>query len=219
MAPEWPPRHTWETNNRLYLEQRVRECRLDSAGEGQSSVPGVKPATSSYRVCHLKCNPTTTAHCVQKWNRKSVHPNVSLQNSAMILYSKSSWLLGRRCRQVRKICANANMVHSWAERVFTLQHYLESKSFADVCETFSNAYRDNETPNTRTVQRLLTTCREAFVCDTCSTSDRTAEITAVPISNSASAANGRGCKNSVRPFVPSFSACGCICILIGTPDI
>jgi hypothetical protein len=43
---------------------------------------------------------------------------------------------------VRKICVGANMVHSRAERVFILEHYFASKSFAAVHETFSNAYPD-----------------------------------------------------------------------------
>jgi hypothetical protein len=58
------------------------------------------------------------------------------------------------------------MVCSRVERVFILEHYFASKSFAAVHEEFSNA----------------------------SSSDKTAEITAVPISSSASAATtGYGC--------------------------
>jgi hypothetical protein len=46
-----------------------------------------------------------------------------------------------------------------------------------------------------------------FVCDKRSSSDKTAEITAVPISSSASAAiTGYGCKNSLLPLVLSFCA-------------
>jgi hypothetical protein len=61
--------------------------------------------------------------------------------------SKSTWLLGRCSRQVRKSCADANMVYSRAERVFILEHYFASKSFSAVRETFSNAYPDKEVPN------------------------------------------------------------------------
>jgi hypothetical protein len=36
------------------------------------------------------------------------------------------------------------MVYSRAERVFILEHYFASKSFAAVREEFRNAYRDKE---------------------------------------------------------------------------
>jgi hypothetical protein len=51
------------------------------------------------------------------------------------------------------------MVYSRAERVFILEHYFASKSFAAVRETFSNAYPDREVPNKTTVHRLVTKFR------------------------------------------------------------
>jgi hypothetical protein len=49
--------------------------------------------------------------------------------------------------------------------------------------------------------------QQAFVCDKCSPSDKTTEITAVPISSGASAATtGYGCKHSVLPLFSSFWA-------------
>jgi hypothetical protein len=97
------------------------------------------------------------------------------------------------------------MVYSRAERVFILEHYFASKSFAAVREAFSNAYPDKEVPNKTTIHRLVTKFRDTvFACDKCSSSDK-AEITALPISSSASAATmGYGCKNSILPLVSSF---------------
>jgi hypothetical protein len=87
------------------------------------------------------------------------------------------------------------MVYSQAEHVFILEHYLASKSRAAVHESFSN---DKEIQNKTTMHRLATKFWDTgmFVCDKCSSSDKTAEVTAVPISSSASAATtGYGCKN------------------------
>jgi hypothetical protein len=54
-----------------------------------------------------------------------------------------------------------------------------------------------------------------FVCDNCSSSDKTAEITAVPISSGASAATtGYGCKNSILPLVSSFCAQRGLCVAV-----
>jgi hypothetical protein len=65
-----------------------------------------------------------------------------------------------------KSCTDANMVHSRAERVFILENYFTSKSFADVREAFSNAYPDKEVPNETTVYRLVTKFRDTRnVCD------------------------------------------------------
>jgi hypothetical protein len=65
-------------------------------------------------------------------------------------------LLGRCSRQLRESCAGANTVYSRAERVFILEHYFASKSFAAVREEFSNAYPDKEAPNMTTIHRLET---------------------------------------------------------------
>jgi hypothetical protein len=90
------------------------------------------------------------------------------------------------------------MVYSRAERVSILKQFL-SKSFAAVREAFINAIPDKEVLN-KTVQNVGT--QEVFVCDQCLSSDKTDEITAVHISNSASAvATGYGYKNSIVPLV------------------
>jgi hypothetical protein len=78
----------------------------------------------------------------------------------------------------QKLCS-ANMVYSRAERVFIIEHHFASKSFAAVREAFSNAYPDKEVPNKTTVYRLVTKFRDpGSVCEKCSSSDKTAEITA-----------------------------------------
>jgi hypothetical protein len=76
------------------------------------------------------------------------------------LGSRSLWLLDRCSRQLRKSCANANMVYSRAERVFILEHYFASKSFAAVREAFSNACPDKEVTHKTTVHWLVTTFRD-----------------------------------------------------------
>jgi hypothetical protein len=52
------------------------------------------------------------------------------------------------------------MVYSRAERVFILERYLASKSFAAIREAFSNAYPDKEVPNKTTVHLLVTQFRD-----------------------------------------------------------
>jgi hypothetical protein len=82
-------------------------------------------------------------------------PCKTLQTSLVTLESRSSLLLGRCSRQLRKGCAGANMVYSRAERVFILEHYFASKLYAAVREAFSNAYPDKEVPNKTTIHRLV----------------------------------------------------------------
>jgi hypothetical protein len=54
-----------------------------------------------------------------------------------------------------------------------------------------------------------------FVCDKCSSSDKTAEIMAVPMSSSASAAAmGYGCKSSILPLVLSFFVLRGSCVVV-----
>jgi hypothetical protein len=57
------------------------------------------------------------------------------------------------------------MVYSQAERVFFLEHYFASKSFAAVRESFSIAYPNKEVPNKITIHRLVTTFRETGSVD------------------------------------------------------
>jgi hypothetical protein len=95
---------------------------------------------------------------------------------------KIIWLLGRCARQVRKRYAGTNMVNLWAECVFIHERYFPSKSSAAVRETFSDAYRDREVPAKTSVpeHHLVTNFWGVeSVCDKCSSSDKTAEITAV----------------------------------------
>jgi hypothetical protein len=100
------------------------------------------------------------------------------------------------------------MVYSRAERVYIFEHYLASKSFAALREAFSNVYPDKEVPNkdnTPTGNKISGNGK--CVCDKCSSSDKTAEITAVPISSNASAATtGYGGKKSIFPVVSAFCA-------------
>jgi hypothetical protein len=46
------------------------------------------------------------------------------------------------------------MMYSRAERVFILEHYFASKSFAAVREAFSSAHPDKELPSETTINRL-----------------------------------------------------------------
>jgi hypothetical protein len=84
----------------------------------------------------------------------------------MTLESRSPWLLGRCSRHLREGCASANMVYSRAERMFILEHYFASKSFAAVREAFINAYSDRKVPYKITIHRLVTKFRDTgSVCD------------------------------------------------------
>jgi hypothetical protein len=85
---------------------------------------------------------------------------IYLPTSPVKLESRSPWLIGRCSRQLRKRCAGADMAYSQAERVFILEHYFASKSFAAVREAFSNAYPDKEVPNKATVHWQATTFRD-----------------------------------------------------------
>jgi hypothetical protein len=102
------------------------------------------------------------------------------------------------------------MVYSQAERVIILEYYFTPKSLADFREAYSSAYPDKEVPNKTTIHRLATT-----FWDICLWSKKTAEITAVPIQSSASAATvGYGCKNSILPLVSSFCARRGSCVIV-----
>jgi hypothetical protein len=72
-------------------------------------------------------------------------------------------LLGRCSQQLRKSCAGVNMVYSQAERVFILENYFASKSFAAAREVFNNVYPDKEAPNKTTIHRLVTKCWRMLV--------------------------------------------------------
>jgi hypothetical protein len=57
-------------------------------------------------------------------NKREIRSRPTYPTSAVILESRSLLLLGRCLRQLRKICAGADIVHSNAERVFIFEHYL-----------------------------------------------------------------------------------------------
>jgi hypothetical protein len=86
-----------------------------------------------------------------KGNQKHDHLRVfNSRSSPSTFESRSLLLLGNCFRQLRKSCASANTVHSRAERMFILEHYFVSKSFAVVREAFSSAYPDSEGTNMTT---------------------------------------------------------------------
>jgi hypothetical protein len=69
----------------------------------------------------------------------------TLLTSPATFYSRKSWLLGRCSCHLRKSCAGASTVYSRKKRVFILQHYFASKSFAAVLEEAlrsSNSYTE-----------------------------------------------------------------------------
>jgi hypothetical protein len=100
-----------------------------------------------------------TCTTVQKLNHKQVRPCV-IDYLPVTHESRSPWFLGHCSRQMRKSNAGANMVCSWAERVFVLEHCFASKLFAAVREAFRNAYHDKEVPNKATIHRLVTKFRD-----------------------------------------------------------
>jgi hypothetical protein len=103
-------------------------------------------------------------------------------------------------------------MYTRAERVFILEHYFALKSFDAVREGFINAYPDKEVPNKTTIYRLVTQfwdTESVCLCQVLIGRKKTAEVAAVPISSSATAATtGYGCKNSEFPLVSSFF---CVC--------
>jgi hypothetical protein len=89
--------------------------------------------------------------------------------------------------------------------MFILEHYLASKLIVQFVKHFPEKEVLDNTMVVGWCQNLGT--QEVSVCDKCSSSDKSAQITAVPISSSASAATtGYGCKNSILPLV-SWSCC------------
>jgi hypothetical protein len=98
-----------------------------------------------------------------------------------------TFLLGRCARQLLKSCADARMVYSRTEHVFILEHRFASKSSATVREAFSSANPEKEVPNKATIHRMEKNISERRKC---LSSDKTAEIMAVPIQAS--------CDNGIR---------------------
>jgi hypothetical protein len=138
--------------------------------------------------------------------------------SHLTMESRSPLLLGRCSHHLCKSCTGANMVYSRADRVFIIEHYFASKSSAAVPEAFSNAYSVNEVQNkTKKFHRLIKFRDTESFClwQVLIERKRRGEITAVPISSSASAATmGYGCKNSILPLVSSFCARRGSCVVV-----
>lgn len=65
----------------------------------------------------------------------------------MIVMSRSAFLLGHCSCQLCKSCIGANMVYSWSECVFILNHHFTSKSFAGVHEALSTMCANKEVQN------------------------------------------------------------------------
>jgi hypothetical protein len=85
--------------------------------------------------------------------------------------------------------------------VFIPEHQFASKPSAAIRQAFSNVCPELEVPNKTAIRWLLTTFLYAgSVCrDKRSSRDEAAEITAVPVSSSASTAvTGHSCGTSVR---------------------
>jgi hypothetical protein len=97
-------------------------------------------------VYHSKRSPTTIT--AQKLNEKQVHLNV-IDSPNLTRDTRVKVTLV--ARPLFKSCDGAKMVYSRAERVFILEHYFASRSFASVCVAFSNAYLDKEVPNKTTI--------------------------------------------------------------------
>jgi hypothetical protein len=95
--------------------------------------------------------------------------------------------------------------------VFILEHHFASKSYVAARAGFSSAYPDEEVHNKTTVQPTNRKQRfgkqEVLICDKLLSSNKAAEIKAVPVSSIASVATlGYGCRNRVLPLVYSFRA-------------
>jgi hypothetical protein len=80
--------------------------------------------------------------------------------------------------------------------VFIVEHYFVSKYLATAREALTKAYPGKKVESKTTIHQLVTIWGKWEV-SVCVTSDKTAEITAVPISSIASVATtGYGCKGS-----------------------
>jgi hypothetical protein len=110
----------------------------------------------------LKLNPTTIAYYDTEMESEPGPPRVidspNLPRDTQVKVTLVSRPL--LTPVARKSCAGVNMVYSRAERVFILEHYFASKSFAAVYEAFSKMYPDKEVRNKTTVHRLVTKFRD-----------------------------------------------------------
>jgi hypothetical protein len=110
----------------------------------------------TYRVHHIKWNPTTIMYYSTKIKSHAGPPLCNaLLASPVTLKPRLPLKLSHCSHQLCKSRAGANMVYSREECVFILKYYFVPKSFAAVCEAFSNVYPDKEALN-RTIYQLVT---------------------------------------------------------------
>jgi hypothetical protein len=155
----------------------------------------------------FKKQPDNNHMTVQKWNQKQVHPCViDFLTSSVPLKSRSPWLLNLCSRQMRKCCARANKTHSRTERVFILEHYFASKSFAAVREALSRAYSDKYRIRRNTPNRKDFGTQEITYMSVTSVQWATKQLK-LPLSSSAPIVTMRcNCNNSILPLFSSFCA-------------
>jgi hypothetical protein len=80
---------------------------------------------------------------VQKLNQnRFIPPRNELSQSFLDTQVKVSRVARPLLTPVAHNCVSANVVYSWAERVFILEQYISSKSSASVLEAFSSACSD-----------------------------------------------------------------------------
>jgi hypothetical protein len=113
-------------------------------------------------------------------------------------------LLGRCSRQLRKSGAGENIVYSRAELDFFYRKITSHRNRLLLSVKHLAVHILNKTAH-RLEQHFER--HEVFVCDRCSSSDKTAELTTVQIqSNSSPAKTGCGSENLTFPLVSSFCA-------------
>jgi hypothetical protein len=111
-------------------------------------LPGIEPRSPGRPVrsqlLYWLSSPGSVTYYGTKLNQQPVYRRVNSLPTSARDDSKSPWLLGHCSRHLRKSCADANIIYSRAERVFIVEYYFASKSFAAVREALNNVYRDKE---------------------------------------------------------------------------
>jgi hypothetical protein len=131
-------------------------------------------------------------------NRPFQPPSDTLVKVALIARPLLKPVTQQMCR--------SNTVYSQVKRGFIRYYYILSKSFSHVFKAFSNAYGDKYRIRQQynDLQPNFGT-RTKFVCDKCSSKDKTGEIMVVPMPSSASAATtGYCCKKPILTLVSSL---------------
>jgi hypothetical protein len=120
-----------------------------------------------YKMYHLKSNPTTiTYYGTQMKTVTVLSPCSGFPISPVTHELRSPSLLGRCSRQLRKSCADANMVYSRAERVFILENYFSSESYAAIPKALNIAHPDKGLPIKKTGHWMVTTVLDTGnICD------------------------------------------------------